>query len=66
MKRSFLKYTVVLLGVCGVALPGCGPGTQPEGPERGSVQAYLDENPDVAARIDEGEYTEEEDDGTGE
>lgn len=34
---------------------GCGDSNVPEGPEKGSVQAYLDANPDVAARANEGD-----------
>lgn len=51
----------VLIGVL-----GCSPAKTPTGPAEGSVQEYLDQNPDVAARIDEGVDTDESDDGTGE
>ena len=44
---------------------GCGPSMEPTGPDEGSVQAYLDANPEAAARIDE-DVDEGEDDGTGE
>ena len=55
-------FSVVLL-ICLVS--GCGNSKTPTGPELGSVQAYLDENPDVAARVNEGDGGDvEEDDDT--
>ena len=65
MKQACLKLYIALLLIGPCALSGCGPSTDPTGPERGSVQAYLDANPEAAARIDEVEE-EDEDDGTGE
>lgn len=63
---SFLRLPVLFLVVfCLAALPGCGSGNTPQGPEPGSVQNYLDENPEVAARVDE-DIDEESDDGSGE
>ena len=41
---------------------GCGDSKAPQGPEKGSVQAYLDENPDAAARVNEGDEVEEDND----
>ncbi|MCA9137155.1 MAG: hypothetical protein KDB00_10360 [Planctomycetales bacterium] len=66
MSDTLRKYTVctVVAGLFGFV--GCTPATTPTGPEKGSVQAYLDENPDVAARIDEGGGEETEGDGTAE
>ena len=66
MSQSLRNYTFIVLIAGLFCSAGCGPTSKPTGPEKGSVQAYLDENPDVAARIDEGVEEEEEDDGTGE
>lgn len=67
MSQSLTKYTSCALVAGLLCLVGCTPAATPTGPEKGSVQAYLDENPDVASRIDEGADMEEtEDDGTGE
>ena len=70
MKQALIKSTVASLSLGMLISVGCGPSTAPTGPEEGSIQAYLDENPDVAARINEGdgpdEADEAADDGTGE
>ena len=65
MRRLLDQYTIVAVALCVLAASGCSPSNEPTGPEQGSVQAYLDENPDVASRIDEDVEDEDEDDGTG-
>ncbi|QDV41873.1 hypothetical protein Enr13x_17160 [Stieleria neptunia] len=65
MKISWINLAVVSLSVGTLTFVGCGPSKEPTGPDEGSVQAYLDANPEAAARIDE-EVDEGEDDGTGE
>ena len=59
------QYTSALVLVGILSAVGCSGGKEPEGPEMGSIQEYLDENPDAAARIDE-EVDDGTDDGTGE
>ena len=57
--------TFAFLFVAGLSLAlvsGCGDSNAPQGPEPGSVQRYLDDNPDVAARLNEGDGPEEEED----
>ncbi|MDV6029615.1 MAG: hypothetical protein F9B45_05820 [Phycisphaera sp. RhM] len=65
MKFSWINSTAASLLAGTLMFVGCGPSTEPTGPEEGSVQAYLDANPEAAARIDE-DVDEGEDDGTGE
>ncbi|QEG00563.1 hypothetical protein Mal15_46340 [Stieleria maiorica] len=65
MKQAWTKSAVALLMIAALVLCGCGPSKEPTGPEEGSIQAYLDANPEAAARIDEDDESEE-DDGTGE
>ncbi len=71
MKDSLIKsvsfanaFAMIVLMLC--ATLGCTPPKEPTGPAEGSVQEYLDANPDVAARIDEDEADDEGDDGSGE
>lgn len=65
---SPLRVVLFLFGcVILVSQNGCGRDMTPTGPEQGAVQSYLDENPDVAARLDEDtEENEDDDDGSGE
>lgn len=65
MKRRLVNFTSVLLVIGAFLSAGCGPSNEPTGPAKGSVQEYLDANPDIAARVDEDIDTSE-DDGTGE
>lgn len=45
MRTRFFISSVALL-LASVSLPGCGSPTEPEGPEMGSVEAYLNEHPE--------------------
>ena len=65
MKQIFKQYSFALALIGILSTVGCGGSKEPEGPEMGSIQAYLDENPDAAARIDE-DVDDGTDDGTGE
>ncbi|MEO1524901.1 MAG: hypothetical protein AAFX06_05665 [Planctomycetota bacterium] len=58
VRIRLITSLLVLIGL----VSGCGDANQPQGPEPGSVQAYLDENPDVAARVNEGDGVEEDGD----
>jgi hypothetical protein len=65
MNQTLKQYSgaLVLIGI--LSSVGCTGGKEPQGPEMGSIQKYLDENPDAAARIDE-DVDDGTDDGTGE
>ena len=60
MRLTQTHCTLVLCFASLSVLCGCGgDNTQPEGPEMGSVQAYLDEHPE-ALTDEDGEVSEEE------
>ena len=58
--RAKCSYLFLIVFSC-VLLPlaGCSGSQTPSGPEKGSVQRYLDENPEAAARIDQEPETDE-------
>ena len=64
MRKSILNCLSSVFALLVIASIGCTPAKEPEGPADGSIQAYLDENPDVAARVDDDD-TSGDDDGTG-
>ena len=49
-----------------IFISGCGRDKTPKGPELGSVQKYLDDNPDIAARVNEDDVESDDDSGDGE